>query len=153
MRVTHPPELKAEALAIVAEAGVSEAARRTGLTYGTVASWASRGGVRAPACEQLAKAVETSVLTMAQRRVNLASGLLDDVERLRAQLFQRGKNEALDQQRRMAAIGTAIEKVQLLTGEATGRIETADVGTVRAQALGALDQVAAQRERAKADAA
>lgn len=121
MQTTWSPEQKAEALRLVAASGVAEAARQVGIPFGTVASWASRAGVRAPDTGERSKATAAAALTMTERRQRLADGLMSDVEHIRSQLLG---GAAIDQQRRATAIATLVGVNQLLTGEATSRVES-----------------------------
>lgn len=140
-------EQQAEALQLYLEVGTTEAGRRLGIPKGTVASWARRAGVETrvvpPATEA---AVESSALLAEQRRLELADNMLGDISGLRARLFApmtyvhvkseghgEGRSSAVqvhvdmdqpvpaDQLRLVQAIGTLVDKVQLLTGQATER--------------------------------
>src|SRR5688500_14135730 len=77
---------KQEALRIFREHGVSEASRLTGIPVGTIASWANRTGTKTFDTDRPA-AVAAKQLTIAERKGNLVLGMLDDIERLRGQLF------------------------------------------------------------------
>lgn len=147
----YTPEQEAEAVALLQELGPAEAARRTGIAKGTIASWAHRAGVGSEeARSQTAAAVEARTLTIADRKARLAEGLMADAERIRAELFT-GRLErkafgatrytdaeivdvqhhsTTDGQRKTAveAIARIVETVNLLTGEATARIEQVAVG-------------------------
>lgn len=164
---------RAEAVRLVAEVGHAEAARRTGVPRGTVASWAHRAGVTAEgATTATVQAVEARVATIAERKAALAAGLMDDIERLRRDLFagtierkvvpgtqhrnteivdvRHATTTAGDRNTTVQAIVKAIEAVQLLTGEATARIEqhaTVDSRPAerRQRATGVLDELAARR--------
>lgn len=160
-RATYTDEQKADALRILAEQGKAEAARQTGIPAGTIASWGSRHGVQAPPAAATAVATEARVATIAERKARLADGLLDDAERIRRELFGRrlerkafgpGKDHdsevvdieystTSDAQRKTAveSIAKIVETVNLLTGEATQRIEQ-------------LGEAAAAPQRAKAEA-
>jgi len=149
-RTRRTAEEKAEALRLVAEVGQSEAARRTGIPFGTIASWANRAGVISPDVETLTKAARTNQASWATRKVELAHRLTDDLERLRQQLFApsverkaisvyRGPAEGStieivditrdtptysDQKAIMTTLAIGVDKVLLMLGEATERIET-----------------------------
>ena len=173
-RQRHTDAEREEALRLVAEVGQAEAARRTGIPAGTIASWAHRHGVASPDAGTTAKASAASVAT---RKQKLAEGLLRDIERLRERLFaphtQRkpmvvsdGARDGShievadveleqlppgDQKLLMTAIAIAVDKVQILTGEATERIEqVAGEPTVAERAERArqvVDQLAEKREQ------
>lgn len=111
---------RAEALRLLAEVGKAEAARRTGISSGTIASWGSRAGVTAPPADRTRKATERRVATIAERKAKLAEDLTRTAERM---LAGTAKFEPLDRKRNVEAVAKALETVQLLTGEATARIE------------------------------
>lgn len=137
-----------EALELYLDHGAAETARRTGIALGTLKSWASRSGVASAATETTAAAVEAHRLTVAERKVALARDLMGDIERLRGQLFEpcverkvvtlaggkeRGVHEVVDvelgqpsfsdQKAIMTTVAIAIDKVQVLTGQATEILE------------------------------
>jgi hypothetical protein len=116
----YTPEQRAEALAILTEHGKAVASERTGIPEGTIASWGSRTGVAAPPAERTAKATAKRVATIAERKAKLAEALMGDAERMRVGVT---KFEPLDRKRNVEAVAKAVEVVQLLTGEATERIE------------------------------
>jgi transposase-like protein len=148
-RRTYTDEQKAEALALYVEHGAAEAARQCGVAKGTIQSWASRAGVATHATENLLLATEQKLADMAKRKAQLASDLLDDIARLRAQLFapccerkvvtlgggmhssatweivdvEHDRPSFADQKACMTSIAIAVDKVQILTGEATERID------------------------------
>ena len=177
MRYTQ--EQRAEGLALVAQVGAAEASRRLGIPKGTLDSWASRARVPAPSPNPVQ--VERRVLSVAERKAQLAEDLLDDIQRLRAQLFAPCKEPKAvvvsggmhhpghvevvevhlnqprfaDQRAIMTSIAIAVDKVQILTGEATARIEQlagqvdpAKQQEQRARALGVVDQLAQRRNTA-----
>lgn len=141
------PEQRQQALELHRSHGPAEAARQTGIPKGTIASWARRLGVETNVLVEREEAVEASALQAEQRRLDLAEALLADVAGLRARLFagmtyqvvktiSGGKDmpgsvevveldESMpipaDQLRLVQAIAALIDKVQLLTGEATER--------------------------------
>lgn len=160
-----------EALRLLAEVGLTEAARRTGIPIGTIASWGSRQGVKAPSVEALRPALEAGAVSILQRKQALAAGLLDDVARLRAEIFEgvlerkvvvaggvpeivdvkHARLSAADQKHLMVACAVAIDKVQLLTGGLTASIgvteqpEQLGAAEERQRALTAIDELAARR--------
>jgi transposase-like protein len=147
------PEQRAEALELLAEVGKAEAARRTGIPAGTIASWGVRAGVAAPGADVTRPAVEARLATVAERKAKLAEALLGDIEKLRRQLWaptverkpmvvsdgrDMGSHIEIaevhleqptfkDQKTIVEAVAIALDKVQLLTGAATERIETTSV--------------------------
>lgn len=149
---------RAEALRLLVEHGPAEVARRTGIPAGTVASWSTRAGVSGRHhTAATVVATEARVATIAERKAALAEGLLDDVARLRRDLFagtlerkvvpgtQHRSTEIVDvsnktttaTERRttVEAIAKALETVQLLTGEATSRVEQLGGPRLRAEQL------------------
>lgn len=172
-RTKYSPEVKAEALGLLAEVGKAEAARRTGIPAGTIAAWGSREGVHAPADVSTTArgAAETKIATVAERKARLAEQLLDDIDRLRRDMFAptlerkpvavsdghlRGAHVEIvdvhhatttpgERKLTMTAIAIAVDKIQILTGEATERIETLTGRSIEADAIVVVDELAARR--------
>jgi len=169
-RRTYTDEEKAEALAIYQEHGPTAAQDALGIPKGTVTKWAKQAGVKTRVLENLQAGLKASHLAFEQRRINLAHGLLDDIARLRSQLFapckkveittvsdgqQQGSHvevvEALldeptfaDKKAILTSIGIAVDKVQLLSGGATSRHEEVDV---TAQVAQLRDELAERRAK------
>lgn len=142
----YTTEQRDDALTLLATVGKAEAARRTGIPQGTIASWGSRAGVTAPPAAATVVATEARLATIAERKAKLAEDLMSGAERMYADLFAptvEKKAIAAGQMREVEivtirhntttpserkttvqAIRDAVETVQLLTGEATERIET-----------------------------
>jgi transposase-like protein len=139
---------KANALSLYVDHGTAEAARQTGIAKGTIAAWASRAGVATLAPENLQAATEMKLLDMDARKAELAADLMGDVQRLRAQLFAPCKIRKVvtlsggdrpataeivdvnldqptfvDQRAIMTTLAIAVDKIQILTGAATERID------------------------------
>ena len=141
-------EQRAEALQLHHHHGPAEAERRTGIPRATIKSWARRAGVLTSVVPPpgLEAAIATSAMVAEQRRLDLADGLLDDVSKLRARLFEPMTYSHVkvvgggdtgtyatqvdveapqpvpgDQLKLVQSITALIDKVQLLTGEATSR--------------------------------
>lgn len=140
-RIRRTPEQRQAAIDLANQVGCAEAARRTGIPEGTIASWRSRSGIATLQAERTRTALEVQVLTLAERRTRLAADLLDDVERLRSQLFAPAVERKViasgdivdvrlpepsfsDKKALMVSIAVAVDKVLLLSGEATSRHET-----------------------------
>jgi transposase-like protein len=166
-RTEYTPEQKAEALAILAQAGKAEAARRTGIPMGTIGSWASRAGVTAPSSEVIAELNASRLGTMTTRKAALAEQLLGHAVRIAGQLdaptvekvvkvvgFGGGvsgtevvevpydRPPTADQKRIAETVGVLIAQVQLLTGEATSRVETSmQVEAVKERALATVTEL------------
>lgn len=164
------PEQRQQALELHRSHGPAEAARQTGIPKGTIASWARRLGVETNVVVEREEAVEASALAAEQRRLELADALLSDVAGLRARLFASmsyahvkvvggGKDAPgdvetvwvdcdqpvpADQLRLVQSIAALIDKVQLLTGEATDRHDFTDgmdlEAELRAYQLGMADR-------------
>lgn len=148
MRARTPDE-KAEALRLLTEVGLAEAARRTGIPSGTIASWGSREGVRAPTLEAQLPMLHARAATIAQRKAALAERMLGKAEAILGQLDATlvekhvkvvSRGNALgseieivdvtydrpptgDQKRIVDTVAVLIDKIQLLTGDVTARTE------------------------------
>lgn len=154
----YTDEQKAEATALYSEVGPSEVERRLGIPKGTVTGWAKAEG-RTFDSQKTAAATAQSVEI---RKSRLAEGLLDDAEKLRAQLFDATKvfhfdkdgdfHDAeldqptfADQKNIMTALAIAVDKLQLLTGGATQRSD--DMGRVELETkLAQFDELAVRRK-------
>lgn len=149
-------EQRTEALELYTEHGAAEAARRTGIPAGTIYSWAHHAGLTGQSSLAQANGRLASVV---DRKARLASDLLDDAQALRAQLFapaverkamvvshgkdigssvevvdiERDQPTFAEQTRIMTSIAIAIDKVQILTGEATERIEHRNLDSIDAE--------------------
>lgn len=164
---------RTEALRIGRSEGWAEAHRQTGIPRATIASWARRQGVQTNVVVEREAAVETSALQAEQRRLDLADAMLGDITGLRGRLFTgmtyvHIKTEGLgegrsvstrvevdmdmpvpaDQLRLVQAIGTLVDKVQLLTGQATERVDLTGEYDLEAE-LRAYQQGMADRDTVK----
>lgn len=124
-RTRYTPEQKAEALALYAEHGAAETARRTGIATGTIQSWASRTGV-ATACNEQRKAnVEALQARWAERRAIMVDEIGVVAHMALAQVEQAVAGgigrDARDFATTMAIL---VDKAQLLAGDATERRES-----------------------------
>jgi cell division septum initiation protein DivIVA len=173
-RMQWTPDQRDEALRLLAEVGKAEAARRTGIPAGTIASWGARTGVAAPAAEQTRVATDARLATIAERKARLAERMLTEAEGMVGQLHQRtyerkpmvvsdgqaagshieiaevtyDRPPTADQKRIVEAVAILVDKIQLLTGDATARIEQTGEGGVpvkREQLVTVVDQLAARR--------
>lgn len=144
-RTRYDDATKAEALAAYVEHGPAEASRITGIAMGTIASWASRAGVQSVATENKVVRVDGALASLAELKAQLARDLLEDTQRLRGQLYapctarkvvvvsdgaRDGAHVEIvdvdltqpsftDQRAIMTTIAIAVDKVQILTGQAT----------------------------------
>lgn len=144
------PDTRAEALAVYQQDGAAAAARHAGVSRATIYNWANAAGIDVKDPKRTAAATASRLADVAERKTQLASDLLDDAQALRAQLFapcverkamsvsdgkdsgshveiidiERDKPTFSEQVRVLTATAIAVDKVQLLTGEATERIES-----------------------------
>lgn len=165
----HTDEQKQEAVDVAQTVGINETSRRLGISKSTLAGWMRAAGVVSPRSAHTRAATVQRAADLEQRRVNLAHGLVDDVLRLRTQLFAPcvekivktvGQGEGCtateivtvdhtqptfgDKQRIMVSIGIAVDKIQLLSGAATERVEHRGIPDDRA-ATELRDELAARR--------
>jgi hypothetical protein len=121
---TYTAEEREAALAVYAEEGAGEASRQTGIPRGTISCWAFKAGIKPvdPA---------KNAALLAQRQAELAQWRQDIADKLyvAAERFVRETEEAeattTDKKNLITAAAIAIDKAQLLTGAATGRVEHA----------------------------
>lgn len=160
------PEQKAEAIELYRTDGPTAVQERLGILKGTVTRWAQDAGVLTVSGAKNEAAIEAARQRADERKILLADGLLDDALRLREQLWApcvervvktigTGRGESVaeivdvdldqpsfgDKRQIMTTIAIAVDKVQLLTGAATERVET--IG--RDEVLGIIDELAARR--------
>ena len=143
---------KAHALDLLTTTTLADVARETGIPKRTIANWAANEGIdtsTAQARAKTARAREVLDAVTAEKRADLAAGLMADAQRLRTQLFapvvekramainaggDLGQDIEIaevpldrptptDQVKIMTAVAIAVDKIQLLTGEATERHE------------------------------
>lgn len=165
---------KAEALRIYQEHGAAAASEATGVPIATISSWARRAGKTAVTPERQAR-VAAKQLTIAERKGALVVTMMTDVERLLGQLFvatvekkamvvSDGAREGshievaevkltqpsyADQNRIVDSATKLLDKVLLLSGDATARIEqTGQAAASRAAAITVIDELAARRTAA-----
>lgn len=118
------PEQKADALRLLAEHGKAEAARRTGIPAGTIASWGVRCHVAAPTPEALRPVVEARQIAWAHRKLDFGERLATLAGKAADALEERLDNRVATGIRDHAAtIALLVDKAQLLTGGATSRDE------------------------------
>lgn len=123
-RLQYTPEQKAHALALLAEVGKAEAARRTGIAAGTIASWGSRNGVSAPEAGKMAQQVTASWQI---RKVALGEKLGTLCEKMAQGIDDRLDAKSIAGVRDLAAsIAILVDRAQLLTGGATARTEVVE---------------------------
>lgn len=157
---------KAQALEAYVEVGPSKACERTGIPKATIRGWARKAGLQTRRAEKTAAATEAIVADNALSRERLASTLLARCFELEHRfdepqvLIADGKAVELRGTRSgddlvapanacrdiAVTIGICVDKIQLLTGEATERTEHV---TPRTEDIIALrDDLAARRAKA-----
>lgn len=153
---------KVEALRIFREHGAAAASDATGIPIATISSWARRSGQTAITPQRQERLVAKQ-LTIAERKGALVVGMLDDIEKLRSQLFAKTvEKKAMaidkelviasvkltqptysDQNRIVDSMTKLLDKVLLLSGDATARVEqTATAEADRAKAEATILQLA-----------
>lgn len=168
---TYTDDQKAHAVELYTEVGAGEAARRTGIPQQSISRWAKAAGATSTRNEKMRAANEAGALSIEAKRQKLAFDLFDDIEQLRAELFapcvekramtvSRGRHEGSEvevveiqldrptfseQKAIITSVAIAVDKVQVLTGEATERIEVS--GDVRTRAVEMADELARRRAR------
>jgi hypothetical protein len=120
----YTPEQRDEALRLLAEVGKAEASRRTGIPAGTIASWGARRGVSAPSPEAWAQAHAAQLATMAERKQALATQLQSLAVKAATKLAERIERDEVTAKDLVGALTAAVDRMQLLTGAATERVET-----------------------------
>ena len=149
MARTYTADEKARARAIYEADGLAASVDRTGIPKGTISGWVTRERWKTHHPEKTRAATATKLAEVDSRRADLALGLMDDIARLRDQLFapcverkvvtlagsryETGTWEVVDidrdqptfaeQRSIITSVAIAVDKVQVLTGEATQRIE------------------------------
>lgn len=174
-RMQYTDDERAEALRLLAQVGKAEAARRTGIPSGTIASWGSRLSVAAPSVEAQLPALQAKATTIAQRKAALAERMLGKAEAILGQLdasvvekhvkvvsmgHAQGSSVEIvdvtydrpptaDQKRIVDTVAVLVDKIQLLTGDVTARTELTGSGepVQRKNLLTVVEQLA---DRAKA---
>lgn len=170
----YTDDQKAEARALCVEIGLGEAHDRLGIPKPTLSRWLTpeqAAEMHERFRHKTSRATEVAAATMATKKRDFADGLMSDLKKLRAQLFapcveqkvvtlsgaqgqsatwdivevERDKPTFADQVKILTSIGIAVDKVQILTGEATDRIDI--TGDVRSRAAELADELAQRRAR------
>lgn len=137
---------KAEALELLAAVGQAEAAARTGIPVGTIKSWGARERVQAPGTEETCNAVAAKLATWADQRAVLGNRAGEIALLALEQIPDRIENrDELAAQRLASTMSALVDKAQLLTGEATERIEQLGGGSAIEAARALLDDVRERR--------
>lgn len=156
-RTRYDDDQKREAVELALEYGKAEAARRTGISAGTIGSWCSREGLATVATERTKAATEAAKDRREQKREQLRTLLIekavDLVERMdEPHIDFRGKDanqvtfpkapaQACQHYATSAAI--LLDKFRLEMGEVTGRTEF----TGKEAALAVADELAERRKK------
>lgn len=129
-RRTFTEAEKAEALALYAEVGKAEAARRTGISAGTIGAWASRTGVATDAAANIRAATEVAAAKRTydaqEFRTQMVGRLAEVAQLAAAKELERLADGKASLHEIVGARTRAIHDLQLLTGAATGRTESVD---------------------------
>lgn len=126
-RMRYPEALKQEALRLLAEHGVAEASRQTGIPAGTIASWGSRLGVKAPSVEQIAVLNAATAELWQKRKLAMGERLGAVAEKMLQRIDERINDDRTAGVRDLAAsMAVLIDRAQLLTGGATTRAEVVE---------------------------
>lgn len=131
---------KAEALQLLAEVGKAEASRRTGIPEGTIASWGARNGVAY---------IPGEPATIVEQKQQLVNKLLPLAAKLVTTLERRIASDEASLKDVAQALMIVVDRVQLLTGQATARTESAvtvaEIEAARAKATTVLDELSSRR--------
>lgn len=149
----YTDEQKAEALALYAEHGAAEAARRTGITGHSIRSWARRKGITSQVIHANARATRAAVVrrqrNAEERKVALVAKLGELAELgldTTLAAIDIAKPGDLDLRAVIGAWTRAIHDLQLLSGGATARTETRDLASAE-DVLRLRDELAERRAK------
>lgn len=123
-RTRYSDEQKREALDLFLEHGASEAGRRTDIPAGTIAAWASRSGLTGPPTPEVVNALAAQAVSIAERKQSLATELGTLAAKAVAKLAERIEADEVSAKDLVSALTAAVDRMQLLTGAATERVET-----------------------------
>ncbi|MEX2439673.1 MAG: transposase [Actinomycetota bacterium] len=135
---------KETALALYVDVGPKEAARRTGIAQGTIASWARRAGVKTRTTSKAQAATEAAAAKAEQLRAELRIKLLEKANEAldlmdKPHIDFRGKDAQEVQFPRASptgyreyavTVGILLDKFRLENGESTDRKAIAHTGDV-----------------------
>lgn len=142
----HSADARAEALRLHAEIGPAKASEQTGIPSSTIRAWASKARQTSPAAEQTAAAMEAARRSWGQRRAELTDETGLAAQEILGRL--RNSKKPLDTQRLAHTLSVLIEKLELLDGRATERVELSEAD-LRDHVKGLRDEMA-ERRKAKA---
>ncbi len=122
MPKAHPPALRKAATAFAAEHGIGAAARKFGVSGGTVSKWCKADGVESLSTGKRAEAAEAAHVAWDERKTTMAhrmGGVAElALDKARAELEDGTPSRAKDCATTMAIL---VDKAQLLTGGQTAR--------------------------------
>lgn len=140
-RTTYTEQERADALGRYEHDGLAEAARATSVPKSTIRGWAAAAGIRTCGTEQTRAANEVRAVDLEARRQSLAVRLYDEADAALDAITRPvpvygmtrdGLGTGLapaanpaDRQRLMTTAAIAVDKAQLLTGQATERLDDA----------------------------
>lgn len=124
MRKRYTDEAKAEAIELATTVGRPEAARRTGIPAGTIGSWLTRAGLSNADPEGRRERIRVAHETWLQRRVELGNEMGVVAALALSEIPDRiARGDELAAQRLASTMSALVDKAQLLSGDATERIE------------------------------
>jgi hypothetical protein len=130
MGAAHPPEVRQHALSLFPQHGAAETSRLTGVPERTISDWASKAGIVAPADAEKTRAARAGSAERVQRtwadfRENeaLSAGAAANVLRARIRTLIEQAAPGREVQAHAIAYGILIDKAELLSGQASQRIE------------------------------
>lgn len=124
MKPRHTPEQKQEAIDLATTVGKAEAARRTGISPGTIGSWLTRAGLSNADPEGRAQRITVAQETWVERRADLGNRMgeiASDALEAIAERLADGKTSGVRDL--SATLAVLVDKAQLLSGAATARTE------------------------------
>lgn len=145
MKRSYTDAQRAEALEAYREHGPAKAGRRTGIPAGTIRQWAKRGGLTSARTASAQASVAAAHLSWAQRRADVCMRAGEVAADLLERAAASGKHREVRDF--MASFAVAIDKAQLLDGEPTARVASADERRKQVQHL--RDELAARRAEAQ----
>lgn len=116
--MVHPPEVKAQALALYPDLGVAQTADQLGVPRGTVSVWVHRAGLQRVHPQQTQAATEARVTLQEEIRDEVKLGFLTEAWEC---LQQAPTARPADRLKLVTAAAVAIDKYRLEMGEATAR--------------------------------
>lgn len=180
--MSYTDEQRTDAVELYLAEGLAEAHHRTGIAKSTLRGWLRKAGhdpaqVDVRASDKTAAATEARRQDLERRRSDLAVDLMDDVERLRRQLFapcverkavvvsegrdmgstvevvdiKRDQPTFRDQQTILTSAAIAIDKIQVLTGqpsEITGHVDVPERTPEQEAELAKVVELAERRDAA-----